>query len=98
MRERLRPAAAPGASAHAVTWLSFAEQSQAQQATDAAAANRENETRKARCRHARRELEILKLERPVYHLDQEGNKVFLEDDKRAAELKRVRGEVKSNCR
>jgi hypothetical protein len=74
------------------------DKSRAQEAKEAARAEREERNREARCRAARQHLHVLGLERPLYHLDEQGNRAYLEDDQRAAEVAEVRKRVKEYCR
>jgi hypothetical protein len=68
-----------------------------QREQEAAAGARDEAQRQARCLTARRDLHVLELERPVYRVDEKGNRVFLEDDQRAKELSRARQQVKDHC-
>ena len=61
-------------------------------------AAREGEARRRRCREAQYERRVAQFEGPVFHLDEQGNRVYLEDDERAAKLKRARTAVKVDCR
>lgn len=58
---------------------------------------REGEARKQRCSQAQRQLAVLDMPR-IFQLNGQGQKVYLEDDQRAAKLERARKEVKANCR
>ena len=53
--------------------------------------------RKERCRHARRSVNVLEMERPVYDLDEQGERVFIEDNDRARRIKRLREVIRTNC-
>ncbi len=70
----------------------------AKQQQEVAAAAARDQRRQARCRHARRQLHVLELERPIYHVDDDGKRVYLADDQRAAELARARKAVGDACR
>lgn len=61
------------------------------------AAEREEDERKRRCQEARRRLAVLELDRPVYFVDAKGNEVFVEDDDRAAEIKRLKKVAADDC-
>ena len=50
-----------------------------------------------RCVIAQQNLHSLQLPRPVYHIDAKGERVFLDDAQRAAEMERVRSEVDTYC-
>jgi hypothetical protein len=57
-----------------------------------AAAERQN-----RCVFARRELHVLEKQIPVYHLDEKGDKVYLEDKDRPAQVARYKQAVAEYC-
>ena len=57
----------------------------------------EEAVRKGRCVRAQRELQVLEAQRPVYHLNERGEKVFVEDRDRPAEIARARREVEASC-
>ena len=65
------------------------------QAKDAAQRER---AREQYCQHAQSQLQILEARAPVYHLDDKGKKIFVEDDQRAEFLTRVREAIEANCR
>lgn len=71
---------------------------EAKRQKEGADAARERLVRESRCRNAKRELHVLELERPVYHLDDQGSRVFLEDDQRAKEIGRAREQIREHCR
>ena len=54
--------------------------------------------RQAACEAHRHHLKVLELKRPVYHLDENGERVYLEDDQRASEIAETRELIKHYCR
>jgi len=56
------------------------------------------EEREKRCLEAQRQLPILELDRPIFYLNKEGNRVLMDDETRAAKVARLRDVVKTNCR
>jgi hypothetical protein len=71
-----------------------------QQAEDAAGRKQayEENARRNRCLAAQRDLRILEMEAPIYHINEKGERVYLEDRNRPAEMARARAEVDSHCR
>ena len=71
-----------------------------QQAEDAAGRKQayEEGQRKNRCLGAQRDLRILEMAAPIYHINEKGERVYLEDKDRPAELARARREVDTHCR
>ncbi len=62
-------------------------------------ARRQDEAaRRARCEHARATLRTLSIQAPVYRLDEEGERVFLDDADRASEILRMRDEIEQFCK
>lgn len=57
----------------------------------------EAQNRSMACSQARRNVEVLKRERPVYSFDKNGNKVYVEDADRAAELADAQKRVAEFC-
>ena len=57
----------------------------------------ESARRRQNCQTARRQLDILKAPRPVYNLNDRGEKVWLEDKDRAAEIERWTEEASRYC-
>ena len=54
--------------------------------------------REARCLRAQRSLDQLNRQRPLYEVDKQGNRVYMDDKERAAEIESVRRAVEANCR
>jgi hypothetical protein len=71
-----------------------------QQAEDAAGRKQayEENQRRNRCLSAQRDLRILEMEAPIYHINEKGERVYLEDKNRPAEMARARREVDTHCR
>lgn len=57
----------------------------------------EAENRRMQCSNALRNVEVLKKERPVYSYDKNGNKVYVEDSNRAAELAAAQQRASEAC-
>ena len=53
--------------------------------------------RKNRCAYAQRQLHIVSSQRPVYSVNEKGERVYLEDNDRAAEATQWRKEIEANC-
>lgn len=53
--------------------------------------------RKRRCILARQNLHMLEMQRPVYYIDERGERVYLDDQARAAEMERMRAEIAEYC-
>jgi hypothetical protein len=49
------------------------------------------------CRLARRDLNLLQQQRPIYHTDKDGKQVYLEDSARPAAIERARRDVETHC-
>jgi hypothetical protein len=62
-----------------------------------AAADLEAEKRRTRCAQAMRSLQTVQQQRPVFTVNERGEKVFIEDKDRAAELDRARKEFAASC-
>jgi hypothetical protein len=54
--------------------------------------------REERCLRAQRNLDVLQRQRPVYSVDKQGNRVYVEDQQRAAEIEDTRKAIAENCR
>ncbi|OOG21457.1 DUF4124 domain-containing protein [Thioalkalivibrio denitrificans] len=53
--------------------------------------------RKSRCILARQNLHVLEVRRPVYYIDERGERVYLDDKTRTAEMERLRAEIVEFC-
>lgn len=62
-----------------------------------AATRREALARKQRCLIARQNLHTLQMQRAVYSINEKGERVFLDDAARSAEIARMKKEVESFC-
>ena len=51
-----------------------------------------------RCNSARQSYGVLKEERPVYRRDNNGERVYVDDDKRPAEIAAAKRRVDEECR
>jgi hypothetical protein len=69
------------------------QKEQAQQAKEHNAAA----ARKNRCAQAQRELKIVQAPRPVYTVNEKGEKVYLEDADRMREIEGWKERVRNNC-
>jgi hypothetical protein len=49
------------------------------------------------CLIAQQNLHTLEIRRPVYHIDEHGERVYLDDEQRAAEIARMRTEIEIYC-
>jgi len=61
-------------------------------------AKREAENQKQRCLRAQNQLESLRRSRRVYSMNERGERVYMEDKDRAAELERAQDAVSAACR
>jgi hypothetical protein len=98
------PGADSGKAAPPKTWQEKA--SEAQRRREAAEKQEEEERalaqeiaqeRKKRCLAAQQNLHALQTDRPVYHINEYGERVFIDDAKRAAEIARAKREIQSYC-
>ena len=55
------------------------------------------QNRQVRCANARRDVGVLKEQRPVYRYDNAGNRIYVEDKNRAAELAAAQARVDAEC-
>ncbi len=53
--------------------------------------------RKLRCTRARQDIGPLTTQLPVYSSDEKGNRVYLDDEERAAEIDRTRADINKFC-
>lgn len=91
----------PEAVARSRDWKTQLEESrlrQHQEQKREAAEQNKRQTAENRCQAARRDLDTYKRERPVYRLNKEGQKEYLEDKDRAAAMQRAQDRVDANCR
>ena len=73
------------------------EEATKSQKSQEAAAEREALARKQRCILARQNLHTLQMQKAVYSINEKGERVFLDDKMRAAEIERMKKEVESYC-
>ena len=64
---------------------------------EAAREHNEEARRKNRCTQAQRDLYVLQRERPIYSINEKGEKVYMEDKDRPAEIAQARSDVASFC-
>jgi hypothetical protein len=62
------------------------------------ASDEKEEARKRRCHNAQTQLRVLEMGGPVFHVDDQGNRVYLEDAERATKLESAHKVVKADCR
>lgn len=62
-----------------------------------AASERNDAMRKQTCLRARRQLDLLGAGRPLYHVDEHGERVYMDDAQRAAETKKWNREAETAC-
>ena len=58
----------------------------------------DDNNRSMRCNGARHDLEVLKVERPVYRYDNKGEKQFIEDTNRQSEVNAAQRRMTENCK
>lgn len=63
-----------------------------------AAKQREKVESKKRCIRARQNLHVLEIQRPVYWIDEKGERVFLDDDTRTRKIERMKANIETYCR
>lgn len=92
------PGEAERASAEAARKRAFAAERQQQQELEAEQkARTEAPKRKYRCERARYNLRALQAGRPLYTKDSAGNRAYLEEADRAAEMAAVQQAIRQNC-
>jgi len=64
---------------------------------DAAQEAQDKALKKGRCIEAQRQLQLLSTQRPVYSTNEKGEKVYLEDEKRQAEIVKWQERAKTYC-
>jgi len=98
------PGAEGGKAPPPKTWQEKA--SEAQRRREAAEKQEEEEQalaqevaqeRKKKCLSAQQNLHALQTDRPVYHINEYGERVYIDDAKRAAEIERAKREIQSYC-
>jgi Domain of unknown function (DUF4124) len=62
-----------------------------------AAARFDAALRKERCLLARQNLQVLQVQRAVYFINEKGEREFLDDERRAAEIERVKAQIATDC-
>lgn len=72
------------------------ETKQAQDAAHQRQSN-ESEVRRARCLRAQRDRDLLESQRPIYQVNERGEKVYLEDAARPAAIEAARRAVDTYC-
>ena len=108
--EGAKPAQAPpapaaeGAKAPPKTWQEKAaeaqkrrEETEKKEEEERALAQEIAQERRRRCLAAQQNLHALLTDRPVYHINERGERVFIDDAKRAAEFARAKREIQSYC-
>ncbi len=73
------------------------EATEQQEERERALAQEIAQKRKERCLSAQQNLHALLTDRPVYHVNERGERVFIDDAKRAAEIARAKREIQSYC-
>lgn len=64
---------------------------------DKAKQHNESATRKNRCNQAKRELQVLETQVPVYTLNEKGERVYLDDKDRASEIEEWKRHIRTYC-
>jgi hypothetical protein len=104
---KVEPKVTPPSSAPAapVDWKKREQESRKQriereQVDEVAKAKAHNQAaeRTNRCNHAKRDLEVLERNVPVFSTNARGERVYVEDKDRAAEIAAARREIEANCR
>lgn len=73
------------------------ETAERQEEAEQARAREVERQRLERCLWARQTLHTLQMQRPVYQLNEYGERVYIDDAKRAAEIERMKQRIQSNC-
>jgi hypothetical protein len=60
-------------------------------------AEEERIQRLGRCQRAQQNLHVMDIQLPVYSINEKGERVYLDDQARAAEMQRMRVEIEENC-
>lgn len=74
------------------------EEARKQDEAAEAATRRDAKTREERCAAAKQNLDTLRIQRPVYRIDEKGERVYLDDPGRAAEIARMKNEIETYCK
>lgn len=74
------------------------EEARRQQEAADTAARREAKIKEERCAIAKHNLETLQIRRPVYRTDEKGERVYVDDRMRAAEIARMKKEIETYCK
>lgn len=74
------------------------EEARKQQEAADTAARREAKIREERCATAKHNLETLQMRKPVYRTDEKGERVYVDDRVRAAEIARMKKEIETFCK
>lgn len=91
----------PDAAARSRDWKTQLEESrlrQHQQQKHEATEQRNRQATENRCQSARNDLDTLQRERPVYRVNKDGQREYLEDKDRQAALQRVQDRIAAYCR
>jgi hypothetical protein len=91
----------PAAAAQQRDWKTQLQESGTRQQNERnklAAAEHRRRTAESRCLAARSNLDLLARERPIFRLDKDGQREYLEDRDRPALLQRAQERVESDCR
>lgn len=62
-----------------------------------AAEKKEKVERKKRCIYARQNLHVLDIKRAVYFINENGERVYLDDEARTKEIERLKKEIETYC-
>ena len=103
MHESSAPVPAGSVDAnHTDTMMQQLESAEAARKARNEAQQKEAEERQAaiknyRCTHAKHDLHILQQQVPVYSLNDKGERVYVDDDKRAQDIKELSDVIADNC-
>ncbi len=67
------------------------------EAAEKSAADNAAENRKIRCAAARHNLEVWQRQQRIFSVDKNGERVYLDDDTRAANIDSAKREIEANC-
>lgn len=91
----------PAATTQGRSWQQQVEESnlrRARQEKQEKADERNKQQAEQKCLAARRSLDALNRGRPLYRVDKNGERVYLEDDQRKAEAEAAQRRVEADCR